>query len=1234
MHASRPWRVVTGLLSAGLVASCFAAVSPAFADDTSLASGENWSVDRAPGGYRVTVELDRPLPMRDDAPSIEADGRSLGIATESADGTELSLVTTDPAVLGADKVISGWASQPPAKPATVSPVDVPAAATETIDDDPASIGSFDWTEATYNFGAQSIPMAGIGGIRGELQGKIYLPDTGGARPVVILLHGRHTSCSGGTANPARWPCNSNQINVPSYKGYDGTGRALASHGYAVVSIAANAINANDAQLTLDNGAQARGQLILDTLTMLDAANKGQNPTYHDAQFDQDVSLTQALGSAKDPADPADADTPDETLTPAQLSGRLDLGTIGLMGHSRGGEGVTSAVTLNQALPHPWAIKAVLPLAPVDFGRMTVPDIPMTVILPYCDGDVSNQQGQHMLDDSRYAFDDDVLRSGVWVMGANHNFFNSRWTPAKYPYSTSDDWSNSTARRTDSICGTDPTVAATSIRLTENEQYDVGTAWMAGFFRMTLGHEDQFLPLFDGSGATPETLGDVDVRSVSTAPASKRNTLTTFESTSSLVRSYGTATAVPCASLAGRTVPAALPACAVTTGSSAVPHWTPASFGGNVPATPVTRMQWTAANDEVRVTVPTGKRDASGFERLSVKMAADESVNIGTDLTLSVKDGSGHVYSSLVSALNPYAVTRMPSSGSTTLKKLVLQQVNVPVSALAAAGVQTGDVREVDFTAATGADALPAGGVYLSDLAFESSASGTAVVRTEPRLNVATSTVDEGDGPGTADVAVYRSGDSSGTVVGYVSILGSATGRGGIAMEKVTFAPGETCKVVTGSLLGDNASSTTASTAVKVAVTNTQGAVMGDHAFANLVVREDDGVTGGATELPPAGVQGNPCTEMAGGASLSISDSTPAPGQTVTLTAAGYRAGEGVSFAVAGTAAGISVADGSGVATLAYPVAADAEYGPIALTSAGAGTGFTAHADATVKAETTTALALAPVAPRIKQPATLTATIGGPENAGTVEFFDGETSLGIAPTVAGVATLDRPGGFLAGSHELTARFAATDTAQGSSSAPVTVTLTKDGPTIALGLSAQRSVFGSPVTGAVVVGGAGSGEVTLSYGAAATTVPLTGGAGSFRLPAALAPGAYTVTVSFAGNDELEPGSASSPVLTVTRKATTSSVSGTASVKRGRSLALTARVGGGVAGTPPGGSVRILVRVGAGPWRTLATRTLPASGALTVRMKAPTKAGVLRIRTVYSGSATYLGSSSSVKKVVVRK
>ena len=75
--------------------------------------------------------------------------------------------------------------------------------------------------------------------------------------------------------------------------------------------------------------------------------------------------------------------------------------IGEMGHSRGGEGVVQHFVLNKCLGSPYGIKAVLPLAPVDFNRPIVDDVPLSVILPYCDGDVSDLQGIHFYDDALY-----------------------------------------------------------------------------------------------------------------------------------------------------------------------------------------------------------------------------------------------------------------------------------------------------------------------------------------------------------------------------------------------------------------------------------------------------------------------------------------------------------------------------------------------------------------------------------------------------------------------------------------------------------------------------------------------------------------------------------------------------------------------------------------------------------------------------------------------------------------
>ncbi|WP_380165138.1 hypothetical protein [Jannaschia sp. R86511] len=956
MPNARPRHFLVLPTLCALVAATLAAPAQAAPPDAGSASGPNWTVDTVPGGYEVTVELDAPLPVRGDAPTIVVDGEPLGLAREAEDARSLTVVTTDPTVLDADAVRAGWASESAPGAARSRPVDVPEATLEALSDDPTALGGYEWTESIYKFGEQAIDLAAIGGVRGELEGKIYLPDAGGPRPTVLIMHGRHSSCYGaGAANPARWPCAATpdavpaRLSIPSYLGYDGTARALASHGYAVVSVSANAINANDNQLASDQGAQARGQLLLDTLSMLEDANRGRQVSYYDAWKGQDVSLDQALRDGTtalaERADGfVDGVDPLDTVTAADLRRRFDLSSIGMMGHSRGGEGVTSAAVLNQALADPWPIDSILPLAPVDFGRMSVPDVPMNVILPYCDGDVSNQQGQHMLDDSRYAFDDDVLRSGVWMMGANHNFYNTVWTPGKYLFSVSDDW-GSAARRVEPTCGTDPSVAATSIRLSPQEQYDAGTAYMAAWFRLTMGGEEQFLPMFDGSPSVPAVLGDADVRSVSTAPASARRTVTSFESASPSVSTSGAATAEVCASLAGRTVAQELPACAVSTPSSAAPHWTPASNGGNVPATPMTRMTWTGPEDGLAVAVPP-RTTAGRYDRLSLKVAADESVTTGTDLLVTVTDARNRSWSAPVSELNPFALVRMPTSdtasAASTLKKIVLQQVDVPAADLAAAGLDTSRLAQVRLSGATGLDGSTAGAAYVSDLALETSAVGRARDRRWNTVDVFAPNVAEGDTTAPVEVAAYLSRPSSVPVVGYVSVLGSTTSRAGATMQKVTFGPGETCKVVTATVQGDTLPSSSATTSVKASVINTSGAVMGAKAIVFTQISEDDGVTGSAQPAPAYGTPGPVCSELArnqAGTRFSIAG-TARPGAVVQATASGFRAGESVAVSVGDLTPVEAIADASGVVTLPIEVPAGAR-GRVPVRGVAAGTGLVA-----------------------------------------------------------------------------------------------------------------------------------------------------------------------------------------------------------------------------------------------------------------------------------------------------
>ncbi|RCW80634.1 alpha/beta hydrolase family protein [Phyllobacterium bourgognense] len=119
----------------------------------------------------------------------------------------------------------------------------------------------------------------------------------GRFPVIIFEHGQHSSSD------------------PSYKGYDYLAEELASHGYVVLSVDGNAINGN---LMGDREGQARAQLILGTLDRLQEIDK--------------------KGQVNESG---------ETGPLNFLKGKLDFTRVGIMGHSRGGQGVSNAIKYNQ-----------------------------------------------------------------------------------------------------------------------------------------------------------------------------------------------------------------------------------------------------------------------------------------------------------------------------------------------------------------------------------------------------------------------------------------------------------------------------------------------------------------------------------------------------------------------------------------------------------------------------------------------------------------------------------------------------------------------------------------------------------------------------------------------------------------------------------------------------------------------------------------------------------------------
>lgn len=917
---SRFPRPITAAVALCAVSGSFLLASPALAADDSdplIRSGDDWTVAEVPGGYEVTKRLDEPLDVRSDLPTLWTGGEELGTATVSLDGETLSLTTADPAAANADTIEQGWAGagdpQAPTVPRDATDTEPAPDALDAavLADDPADVGPYSVERYDYDLGDEAIDLRDLGGRRGEMRAAVFLPgEAKGERPVALFLHGRHTSCAGGEPNPDAWPCGPGQVDIPSYLGYNDAAETLASNGYAVVSISANAVNALDGSLAADTGAAARGALVLDHLDLLRAANAGTAP---------------------------------DGVSP-KLAGRLDLTDVGLMGHSRGGEGIMRAAAMNSELDEPFGIRGLLPLAPTDYTRVTVPGIPTAAVLPYCDGDVEDQMGQKYIDDARHAFGDDVLRSSVLVMGANHNFFNTYWTPSKYDIATSDDWSIMDPEQADPICG-----AGAQTRLDADEQYAAGNAYIAGFFRLTLGDESEFLPMFDGSDALPASAAHADVRVSATVPASSRFDVDNFTDPDTDFQLSGAGDYAICESLKPLTVPGTLPYCVESLGFAQAPDWSTLGANGKAGSVPSTRAMHLTYDEpnrnqspaQLSVPVPGGSVDTTGFEKLSFRVSPDEYVTDAAALTVALVDGAGGSSSVDASDFGD-ALSVLPGT-TDPLRKVLLQQIEIPVVAFT--DVDATDIRQVRITAPG-----EAGGVLLSDLAFIHDASiGTVETSTRPLASVPDIRIEEGDSTGSADVPVLLSRPAEEAATVYLSALGSATGKVAAVMQRVDFAPGEICRAVTVPIQGDGAASTATNSSYVTNVSNTQGgATIGD-AFGALDIREDDGVTdpeGAAIDAAPeVGAQGDACDEaLAERGELSVSPSTTLPGETVTVTGTGFRSGEAVDLVLHSDTVeiGTLVTDGESF-TFETTIPSDADLGEHSIVATGHGSGRVADA---------------------------------------------------------------------------------------------------------------------------------------------------------------------------------------------------------------------------------------------------------------------------------------------------
>ena len=214
-----------------------------------------------------------------------------------------------------------------------------------------------------------------------VKGEIWYPQGQTNCPVFFIVHGNHDSY------------------VPSYLGYDYLGQSLASHGYVVISVDENIINATGV------GNDLRAILLLENMKVI---------------FD----LNDTEGSA--------------------IAGLIDEDTVAIGGHSRGGEMVATAYLFNDLDYYPedgnvtfdyhFNITSIVAIAPVvDQYRpvshsVEISDVNYLLIHGSNDQDVSDMMGEKQYNNITFTGETDAfyLKSEVYILGANHGQFNTQW----------------------------------------------------------------------------------------------------------------------------------------------------------------------------------------------------------------------------------------------------------------------------------------------------------------------------------------------------------------------------------------------------------------------------------------------------------------------------------------------------------------------------------------------------------------------------------------------------------------------------------------------------------------------------------------------------------------------------------------------------------------------------------------------------------------------------------------
>ncbi len=558
----------------------------------------------------------------------------------------------------------------------------------------------------------------------------------------------------------------------------------------------------------------------------------------------------------------------------------------------------------------------------------------------------------------------------------------------------------------------------------------------------------------------------------------------------------------------------------------------------------------------------------------------------------------------------------------------------------------------------------AGGAALSGKTLTFSVDGTSVgtgvtnsAGTATKSYVIPSTLTAGSHTITAAFAGDSSdGASSGT--GTLTVTTAAKANTMLAVSAVSGTPGQTItlkatlKRTTGgmALAGESINFSVDGASVGSATTSSGGV-----AILTYVIPAGDAI--GSTHPITAAFAGDANNNASSGSGsltivkyasvLSVAAVSGTAGQTVTLSATLKRStgvllsGQSVTFVVDGTTL-TGTTNGSGVATVSYPIPANLAAGNYPITVSFAGdsndNASSGSGTLTVKAAAAnpTTLTVSNVSGAVGQTVTLSATLtltGGAALSGkTLTFSVDGTSVGTGVTnSAGTATKSYviPSTLTAGSHTITAAFAG-DSSDGASSGTGTLTVTtaaKANTTLTV-----SAVSGSPgqtvtlkatlkqTTGAVLSGA----SVSFSVDGASVGTATTSSAGlaslTYVVPAGDAIGStHPITAAFAG-DSGDNASSGSANLSVTKYSTTLTIPTVIGVP-GQTVTLSATLKKNGAIGPSGKTVSFSV-----DGTTVGTGVTNSSGVATVSYAIPAGAtiGSHPIVATFAGDSTYLAST----------